>query len=176
MFLGDSALVCGIERRVLSMACREQKPGLPLAAAKCQTPLGFLQAASRRAGVAPPGADVGRREARGARPRPPPQPAGPPGPLGSRPAHLAPWRAVQAPTPRPIPPLAGSAGLVGTRSRGHIWVLHTHPRTRGAYGRLYTPEGPLGWLGVTAGVCLWASRPFLWSSAVKRPGWACPGS
>ena len=91
-------------------------------------------------------------------PRPPSQPAGPMGPLGSRPAHLAPWRAAQAPTPRPIPPLAGSAGLVGTRSRGHIWVLHTHPRTRGAYGRLYTPEGPLGWFGVTAGVCLWASE------------------
>ena len=40
--------------------------------------------------MAPPRADVGRCEAHGALPRPPPQPAGPTGPLGSRPAHLAP--------------------------------------------------------------------------------------
>ena len=48
--------------------------------------------------------DIGQCEPRGGAPRPPPQPTGPMGPLGSRPAHLAPRRAVQAPTPRPIQP------------------------------------------------------------------------
>ena len=91
-------------------------------------------------------ADIGRCEAQGGAPRPPPQPTGPMGPLGSRPAHLAPWRAVQAPTPRPIRPPAGSAGLVGGRSGwsdmgGHApltqprwqWAVSTPPRVLGGH-------------------------------------------
>ena len=101
-----------------------------------------------RAGMGPPRADVGRCEAHGALPRPPPQPAGPTGPLGSRPAHLAPWRAAQAPTPRPIRPLAGSAGLVGGRSCGHIWVLCDLPtRQRRVWAASVHPGIPGGGWG-----------------------------
>ena len=100
------------------------------------------QATQRKCAQQPPvalarpmAASSGRCEAHGAPPRPPSQPAGPTGPLGSRPTHLAPWRATQAPTSRPIPPLAGSAGLVSGGSSGDIWVPCNHARTRGGYGR-----------------------------------------
>ena len=99
-------------------------------------------------------ADIGRCEAHGAPPRLLRQPAGPTPPLGSLPARLAPWRAVQAPTTRPIPPPAGSAGLVGGSSGwsdmgGHAPL--TQPRWQWLVS---TPPGVLGghWGGV-APVC-----------------------
>ena len=101
--------------------------------------------------------DIGRCEAQGGAPRPPPQPTGPRGPLGPCPAHLAPWRAVQAPTTRPIRPLAALAAVVG----GHlirpllspIWPTHA---PKAAVAGPYAPRGPLQWLGVAWDVLVWS--------------------
>ena len=85
--------------------------------------------------------DIGRCEAQGGAPRPPPQPTGPRGPLGPCPAHLAPWRAVQAPTMRPIRPLAAQRLWSAATPSGHRWAPYgqpTHPR------RLWAVPTPLG--------------------------------
>ena len=72
---------------------------------------------------------MGRCEAQGGAPRPPPQPTGPRGPLGPCPARLAPWVAVQAPKPHPIRPQAWAAAMVSSGCRA--WpsggvLRHTH--------------------------------------------------
>ena len=88
--------------------------------------------------------DIGRCEPRGGAPRPPPQPTGPMGPLGSRPAHLAPRRAVQAPTPRPIQP-----GFTTWRPQNPSNMAPARPTNapKVVLGGPYAPGGPLGSLG-----------------------------
>ena len=101
--------------------------------------------------------DIGRCEPRGGAPRPPPQPTGPMGPLGSRPAHLAPRRAVQAPTPRPIQP-----GFTTWRPQNPSIMAPARPTyaPKTVVGGPYAPWGPLGslgwrglcWFGLYAGI------------------------
>ena len=91
---------------------------------------------------------IGQCEAQGGAPRPPPQPTGPRGPLGPCPAHLAPWRAVQAPTTRPIGCWLGQRAWSAAADPIHYGTRTTHLRTQDGYGRSLRPLGSLGVAGV----------------------------
>ena len=93
--------------------------------------------------------DIGRCEAQGGAPRPPPQPTGPRGPLGPCPARLVPHRRPQHPRldPRQRPRLAALMGAGGVRERPQHALSEFRPIQRAywySFTSNYPVAGPLG--------------------------------
>ena len=95
-----------------------------------ETVLGFLSKASGAAHGAGDGrsrVDVGRCEAQGGAPRPPPQHTGPRGPLGPCPAGSAPWMAMKALKPHRFGPRPGRRPWSAAAVPGQVGVLYAIP-------------------------------------------------
>jgi hypothetical protein len=97
--------------------------------------------------------DIGRCEAQGGAPRPPPQPTGPRGPLGPCPARLVPHRRPQHPRldPRQRPRLAALMEAGGVRERPQHTLSGFRPIQRACWCSLTSNcpmAGPLGPCGM----------------------------
>ena len=117
--------------------------------------------------------DIGRCEAQGGAPRPPPQPTGPRGPLGPCSARLVPHRRPQHPRldPRQRPRLAALMGAGGVREQP--WCISSGGRPTQSPGSCsWVVWGAWGCSGQLQGRFM----AVLSQLPVKSPAWACPGS